>query len=508
MSSTFILAEAEEGFSSRLDFFNVPPVDTSITGVHIQEFHPVNPLSDRGNIVFDISNQSGEYMDLRNARLVTTLLIKGDDGKPIRAVDDVTLINMPCTSIYSQMDVGLQKTQISTGVGGNLAYKAILDTLLGNGLNAYLGWYALGGFFKDTASVMDDFTAYGSANSGLTVRNRLTKAGKEIELISPLICDIAEQDKLLINGVNLSVRLYPAKEAFRLLYADLTPAALGVESIDSDEEDNEASEESDGEVDKSSRKRKSKPKRRKAKKPKRGQRKKKTSHNGAEPRAPDKRTSKGYTVDLKAVKLTIPFMSINNAALEVVSRRLEHNHAVYPFLKSEVIAFNIPVGSYKWSTNSVFMDSIPDTVIIGLVSGKAYAGDHKKNPFNFQNFGVKRISFSVNGTSVPGPPLDLDYKNNDFAHAYSTLFESRPSWQKEAPAIEINDYKAGYAIYIFDVEKHRSKEFMTPMKTGNTSLSLEFADKTTESVNVIVYGKIPSVFKIDSARNVYLENQA
>ena len=532
MASTFILQEAEEGFSDRIDFFNVQPVDTSITEVYIQEFEPINPLSDRSNITFDISNQTGEYIDLKNARLITTLIIRGEDGKPIKEVDDVTLINMPCISCYSQMDVKLQKTEISTGVGDNLAYKGMIDTLLGYGLNDHLSWFALGGFYKDTATVMEDHVSKGSANSGLVARNKLTKEGSEVRLISPFICDIAEQSKLLINGVNLTVKLYPASEDFRLLYAPLTAMAPDTENVsvenddydDYDDEDDDDDDYTEADGNDGHTTTPSPPlssvigtvKRKKKKPSKKGKNKKRKTINKKNSikdglitvADPPPRTSKRYRVSIKNVVLSLPFVKINNAALEVISKRLESDMAIYTFMKSEIIAFNIGVGSWRWSTNQIFQDSIPDRVVIGLVAGKAYSGDHTKNPFNFQAFGLKKISFSVNGKSVPGPPLEIDFSKDDYSQAYSTIFESSPPWQKEAPALEYGDFKDGYALYVFDIEKHRSRDFMTPMKTGNTRLELIFSEKTTESINVIVYGKVPSVFKVDSARNVYLENQA
>ena len=523
MSSTYILDNAEEGFSDRMDFFNVPPVDTSVTEVYVQEFDPINPISDRSNITFDIQNQTGEYIDLKNTRVITTLLLRGDDGKAIQEIDDVTLINMPCVSIYRQMEVKLQKTAINTGVGANLPYKGVLDTLLGYGVNDYLSWFSLGGFFKDTATVMDNHESKGSANSGLVARNRLTKAGREVELISPLVCDLAEQNKLLINGVNLTIKLYPANEDFRLMYKAFTPTSYAVDDDDNDTDTDNDTDDSDdchgGEdnvtgdehnISKGKRKKQTHVRKssiKKSKKKNKGRKKTKRS-NTSSAIAAVVRTSKKYSVSIKSVVLSIPFVKVNNATLEVVSKRLERNHAVYPFMKSEVIAFNIPVGSYKWGSNQVFQDSIPDTVVIALVSGKAYNGDHTKNPFNFQTFNLNRISFSVNGKSVPGPPLEPDYKETEFSRAYATIFESRPPWQKEAPGIQLSEYAHGYAIYVFDIEKHRAKDFSSPMRTGNTKVEIGFADKTTESINVIVYGKIPSVFKIDDARNVYLENQA
>ncbi|XP_063979062.1 uncharacterized protein LOC135163514 [Diachasmimorpha longicaudata] len=58
-------------------------------------------------------------------------------------------------------------------------------------------------------------------NDGLAVRQAITKGGKAFDLLGHLHCDVFNQDKFLMNGVELRVRLIRAKDDFCLM--DSTP---------------------------------------------------------------------------------------------------------------------------------------------------------------------------------------------------------------------------------------------------------------------------------------------
>ncbi|XP_033214060.1 uncharacterized protein F54H12.2-like [Belonocnema kinseyi] len=60
---------------------------------------------------------------------------------------------------------------------------------------------------------MDDF----DENVGLKARQKYLSAGKSIDLIGHLHCDVFNQDKFLINGVKLRLRLVRSKDLFCLM---------------------------------------------------------------------------------------------------------------------------------------------------------------------------------------------------------------------------------------------------------------------------------------------------
>ena len=71
-----------------------------------------------------------------------------------------------------------------------------------------------------------------------------------------------------------------------------------------------------------------------------------------------------------------------------------------PIDRSLIKKYTVPTGLTDASAfNFIHGAVLPDQMIIGMVEESAYAGDYKKNPFNFQHFNPSEISLVVNGKS-------------------------------------------------------------------------------------------------------------
>ena len=61
-------------------------------------------------------------------------------------------------------------------------------------------------------------------NTGLGTRSEWTKTSKTVELQGRIHSDLFNQEKLILNGVDLTVKLHRHKPEFCLLSADIAPA--------------------------------------------------------------------------------------------------------------------------------------------------------------------------------------------------------------------------------------------------------------------------------------------
>ncbi|XP_035209161.1 uncharacterized protein F54H12.2-like [Stegodyphus dumicola] len=72
-------------------------------------------------------------------------------------------------------------------------------------------------FAKDTASKHD---VVGDENEGYTTRANRCKLSQSLDLVGPLHFDLATQPKLLVNGVNVRIKLERHKDVFTLMSAN------------------------------------------------------------------------------------------------------------------------------------------------------------------------------------------------------------------------------------------------------------------------------------------------
>ncbi|CAK1592647.1 unnamed protein product [Parnassius mnemosyne] len=116
-------------------------------------------------------------------------------------------------TIPSQLDVYLNQKLVSPP-NNTYAYRAYMETLLNYAPAAKQSHLTCSLWYEDTAGKMDSTDG---KNIGFVKRQELISESKEIEMIGHLHGDIFNQDKFLINGVEMSVKLVRSRESFNLI---------------------------------------------------------------------------------------------------------------------------------------------------------------------------------------------------------------------------------------------------------------------------------------------------
>ena len=242
-------------YSSKLALFQPPPVETGILGEQFIEFRPTTTLSDGAAIEFSILGTSAYYIDLKKSRLAVKIKVTKADGSPLddppeepaasaaqnvkdKYVQDMTnykkntvaVSNMILHSLFRQVDVSLQQKVISPEIGVNYPYKAILDVLLNYGHEVQGSQLQAEGFYKDNGLVTTERGEDGELdekhipapkeptnfNFGEVLRWGLTDNNETLTLEGPLHVDICQMDRLVMNGVQIVVKLFPSLNGFCL----------------------------------------------------------------------------------------------------------------------------------------------------------------------------------------------------------------------------------------------------------------------------------------------------
>ena len=216
----FRFHNASEGFQSSLQLFQVPPVETGTEKIEFIEYRPVGQLSRGSPIEFNISGAGQDYISLKDTRLyIKARILKesGADFVPVTDLESVAFVNLPLQSIWRNVEVTLQQQVISPDVSTSYAYKAICNVLLANDIGAKQTQLQSQLYYKDSAGYMDETDVESGANIGLTQRWSHTKDGHAVCMEGPIYCDILQQDRLLLNGVEVGIKFHPASARFALM---------------------------------------------------------------------------------------------------------------------------------------------------------------------------------------------------------------------------------------------------------------------------------------------------
>lgn len=211
----FLHTHSCECVKSELDLFSVPPTQATIENSHWIHYKPISSLTRNSPIEFHVPGNNDEYLDLAHTMLRIKAKIVNDS--PITADNQagaalVGPVNNFLHSIFSQVDVSLNQKLVSP-TSNNYAYRAYIETLLNYSEEAKKSHLGTVLWCDDTAGSMDNTS---DGNEGLIARRNLMKE-KSVDMMGHLHVDIFNQEKLLINGVEIRVKLVKSREGFSIM---------------------------------------------------------------------------------------------------------------------------------------------------------------------------------------------------------------------------------------------------------------------------------------------------
>ena len=227
----------------------------------------------------------------------------------------------------------------------------------------------------------------------------------------------------------------------------------------------------------------------------------------------------GYQIRIEDAFLRLTKLKINTAILVSHSKVLKDTSAKFPFVKTDLKVANIIAGQNSFSWDMINPSYLPRTAIVAFVDSSALVGAYNKNPFNFQNYDLKRLSVLVNGVSTPGAPIQVNFDTNETSgtcvmEVFDRLYDAKRR-KNELGAIgsashmgielERKDIKHGYAIYLFDLEPTLEEGVTFDLlKTGTLSLHATFGSALSTNVSCLLYLEAYGMIDIDESRVVRL----
>ena len=210
----FVHRQSCEGVKTELDLFTVPPTQ-NIVDSHVVEHQPKAFLDSGGPIEFLIPGSGDDYLDLANTMLHVQVKVTRANGEDLDLADPVGPVNNWLHSLFSQVDVYLNGTLVTFSTN-TYAYRAYIETLLSYGTDAKVTQLTIQLWHKDTASNMDavEIVDGVAANAGFVARRANIVRSRVVDMMGRLQVDMFLQNKFLINGVDVKIRLVRSKAAF------------------------------------------------------------------------------------------------------------------------------------------------------------------------------------------------------------------------------------------------------------------------------------------------------
>ncbi|XP_027674070.2 uncharacterized protein F54H12.2-like [Chelonia mydas] len=154
-------------------------------------------------------------MDLNNTLLYLCCKIVEGNGTELTVDAEVGLVNYPVASIFSQLDVTLGD-HLASQSNNCYPYRTFIESVLNYSNDTLATQFSNGLFYKDTAGQHEEMELDGG-NLGFVGCANLMAQSRMVDLLGHLHSDLFFQEKLLLNRLDVKIKLTRTKDAFCLL---------------------------------------------------------------------------------------------------------------------------------------------------------------------------------------------------------------------------------------------------------------------------------------------------
>ena len=153
-------------------------------------------------------------LDLRSSKHHLKIRIVHADGSPVDVGDEepVAPINFIAATLFETVHMYINQFLVTPSGGQNNPYRAIIEALLDRSRFEKDTIMGASLYKKDEAFKMHD-----PGSSGFQWRWALMTGSRPCDVTAPLLVDLAEQERLLLNGLEVGFKFFPARPEFTLL---------------------------------------------------------------------------------------------------------------------------------------------------------------------------------------------------------------------------------------------------------------------------------------------------
>ncbi|XP_020297950.1 uncharacterized protein F54H12.2-like [Pseudomyrmex gracilis] len=192
------------GIGSKLDLFTLPPTQTSIERLQWIHYKPLSALADDAPVEFVVPGHAVTPPTSVTASSATA------------AEHKVGPVNNFLHSMFNQIDVYFNQKLVSPP-NNAYAYRAYFEKVLNYTSEAKSSHLTTCLWDSDPPGLLDDGFDAPTENPVFVRRMQYFKNNRAVDLIGHLHCDVFNQDKFLINVVEMRLRLIRSKDSFCLM---------------------------------------------------------------------------------------------------------------------------------------------------------------------------------------------------------------------------------------------------------------------------------------------------
>ena len=210
-------AAAGVRYPAEINLFEMPALTNTYVSEDYIDYRPRSAnLNSGANIEYVIPPSISQFTSLRDTRHHVRVQILHADSSKLDVDEVVGFVQWPAVSIFDSCMVSLNQQLVSCTGGLDHGFRGIIQALLDRHRFEKDTALQAGLYVKDTANKMNDFV---SQDTGFMERWQYVAGSEPVDLVAPIISDVAEQSRLLLPNLEISLSFHPASASFCLCTA-------------------------------------------------------------------------------------------------------------------------------------------------------------------------------------------------------------------------------------------------------------------------------------------------
>ena len=212
-----------------------------------------------------------------------------------------------------------------------------------------------------------------------------------------------------------------------------------------------------------------------------------------------------YKIIFGDVRLHIFRVTVDPSIVLRHQQMLKRTPANFPIVQVKIKTFSVGQGLTSFNIANIFRGLLPNTLYLGLLTGKAFSGDVTKNPFKFENHDLNLICLRVNGEQVPNAQaFRPNWTTGEYVREYVNFQHCVGVDANYLDnGITLGNYKDETCLHAFDLNPDQCNGFHShATQEGNIDVDIELGTPTAEPLTVLVYAVFNSAITIDHDYNV------
>ena len=194
-------------------------------------------------------------------------------------------------------------------------------------------------------------------------------------------------------------------------------------------------------------------------------------------------------------------------------RKLRKQLVKYPVVRDQIRTFTFNGATTVWTPDNLFLNRVPQRMIVGILDSTAFNGDKNYYPFAFQSKGVTSVRQFIEGEEYPYVTLELTGNSTlKDRLGYYRFMEAAGAVPKHHEFMVKPDewgHNKNCTLYMWNNVPSGNADGpkLNPKQTGNVRLEIKFRAALNANITILVWGEFESVIYIDHLGAVTYDNK-